>query len=52
LPAPARDPRSLTLRWSDEEGYALAVVHYSDKLHYSVREDEREEEGGGCCSIS
>jgi hypothetical protein len=52
-PAPARDPRSLTLRWSDEEGYALVVVHYSDRLHYSVRDDEMDEGGGGgCCSVS
>jgi hypothetical protein len=29
-----------SIRWSDHEGYDLAVVHYSDRLHYSVRDDD------------
>jgi len=42
-----------SIRWSDHEGYDLAVVHYSDRLHYSVRDDDiYSQETTSCCLIS
>lgn len=42
-----------SLRWSDHEGYDLAVVHYSDRLHYSVRDDDIYiQETTPCCNVS
>lgn len=42
-----------SLRWSDHEGYDLAVVHYSDRLHYSVRDDDiYSQETTPCCNVS
>ena len=41
-----------SLRWSDHEGYDLAVVHYSDRLHYSVRDDDiYSQETTPCCIV-
>jgi len=41
-----------SIRWSDHEGYDLAVVHYSDRLHYSVRDDDPYgPEASTCCIV-
>ena len=46
------NPQTRKITWSDECGYALVQIHYSDKLHYSepaALEDERTPLG--CCII-
>ena len=49
--APVEAAPAKRLRWSDQAGGALFVVHYSANLHYSVQEDDEYDEerrAGGC----
>lgn len=51
-PRPAKQP-DRRLNWSDDNGYALFQVFYSDNLHYSGDQDYDDYgAGGGCCVVS